>query len=83
MVNTMNQVAASSTQTDDNQIPYSIFRKVKYKRLWTIYFRENTNDNLMEIEISVYEKIHSLILKLMEFFEFNHVSFLCSVLQIH
>ena len=52
MVNTMNQVAASSTQTDDNQIPYSIFRKVKYK----IYFRENTNDNLMEIEISVYEK---------------------------
>ena len=56
MVNTMNQVAASSTQTDDNQIPYSIFRKVKYKRLWTIYFRENTNDNLMEIEISVYEK---------------------------
>ena len=56
MVNTMNQVAASSTQTDDNQIPYSIFRKVKFKRLWTIYFRENTNDNLMEIEISVYEK---------------------------
>ena len=56
MVNTMNQVAALSTQTDDNQIPYSIFRKVKYKRLWTIYFRENTNDNLMEIEISVYEK---------------------------
>ena len=83
MVNTMNQVAASSTQTDDNHITYSIFRKVKYKRLWTIYFRENTNDNLMEIEISVYEKIHSLILKLMEFFEFNHVSFLCSVRQIH